>query len=234
WFPEPLDWLEHRGQPLLVMSVPRGRPLREWRRSPTGISPLVPRIMAELLNLLEALHRNSQVIGGLGPDDILVDETSRICCTATDRVLSAKLAASQPRVYAPPFYPQAFVAPEVLHGNGALDRRSDLYSWAALFVYLMTGEQDGRGLARGTMVKFGAALEEVSKISPSTLRSMSPKTDRRPMDEIVDGWSNAAERALAADLRRRPGTVDALRRIAMPRRAFSLIRRLFRQPPRPG
>lgn len=228
WFPEPLDWLECRGQPLLVMSVPRGQPLCEGHRTTTGASPMVPQIMSELLTLLEALHGSGQIVGGFGPDDFLVDETGRICCTATDRVFSAEMAAVLPRVLFPSHDPHAFAANEALGEPGKIDRRSDLFSWSALFVYLITGEQQ-RKFSAETLLKFTAALEETAKRSPDALRAMSPNDDRRPMEEIVCGWTAAVQRALSADPRNRPSTVRALRRIAGPGRPLELFLRFFRR-----
>src|SRR4029079_14352245 len=106
--------------------------------------------------LLEALHRNRQFIGALEPDEILVDETSRICCAASDRVRAFETADGPHRVSSSS-HSLEFAAPEVRRETAELDARSDLYSWAALFFFLLTGEQAG-DISPGRMGAFTAAL----------------------------------------------------------------------------
>ncbi len=121
WFPEPLDWLEHAGQRLLITSQSHGESLRAWRNG-TSYSPArAVRAAGEILNMLEAIHLGEHSVGAIGPDDFTIDPTGRISFLATDRVLPIARVAGYRSVFPPDRYPSAFAAPEVLDARGSFD-----------------------------------------------------------------------------------------------------------------
>jgi hypothetical protein len=124
-------------------------------------------------------------------------------------------------------YPRGFSAPEAICVDGLLDVRSDLYSWAAVVVYLLSDSVSMTAFEATNRREFGAALERLAEAAPNTLRAMSPRTDRRPLKKVVAGWSAAVDCSLADDPRARPSSVDALRRIVMPRTPFGALLRFF-------
>jgi hypothetical protein len=108
-------------------------------------------------------------------------------------------------------------------------KRADLFSWAALFAFLIT-DWDGAKRADSTVVKqFQTGIEELSRQVPNTLRAMSPRPDRRPISHVTEGWANAVRRALADDLQKRPNSVDAVWRTVMPRNPLARLVRLWRK-----
>lgn len=228
WLPEPVDWLESDEHIMLVMSAPHGQTLREWRRQNTP-SALSLRIAGAVLNLIDAVHRNGQVLGPFGPEDFQIDESARIFFTSTDRVTPIDRRISPPAAGTFDRVPVGFVALEALTSNDNLSQRTDLYSWASLFAFLMT---DWHGATRAdshVVERFRKGLEDLSQSVPNTLRAMSPRTDRRPITQVTNGWVNTVQCALSDDPLKRPASVDAVWRSVMPRSPLALLARLWRR-----
>jgi hypothetical protein len=266
WFAQPIDWLEvvwdgakcqvleqrragsgptHKQAPergmasLLVMSKPHGQTLRAWRESAAATSVPAFRVAAEILDLLEELHSEGQIIGGISPDDFLIDESGRWTCLASDRVLAADRAAEVRPWFPPQRFAAAYAAPETLDPTGALRRASDLYSWGALCLFLLTGNEPPatlRSVPAGeasfdasTQQQVAAVLAQVAASAPDALTSISSPLERRSPTALAQGWAAAIARCLAAEAQVRPADVEALRAWASkPQGGFSLGR-LWRQ-----
>jgi serine/threonine protein kinase len=224
WLPAPIDRLDHNGEPLLVMSTPHGDTFRHWRESPNSNPARRLRAASEMLHLLESLHRSGQILGGFGPDDFVIDTGGRLCLIAGNRVRPAE----QSKILGPSagdeVLTDGFLPPEAALPGGSVDARTDIYSWARLFLFLMTGlETDGPNacdeqpnhFTDAERSEFITAMTALAETSPKTLRSLTLKTDRRAIEDVVLAWGRSLDHCLAADPHDRPGSIAELRKLAM-------------------
>ena len=253
WFPEPIDWLDrptppcpdgaeasHVG-PALVMSRTHGRPLRQWRSEGSPPTAIALRVALEVLTMLDVLHSRGQVIGGLSPDDFLIDDTGRLFFLASERVLPMEHVASLRGLFPPARFPVGFSAPEVFDPAAGIDVRSDLYAWAALCLFLITGEEpvvSSESADRHWVAPPDSRVEELLVDAANRDAGRVPYLSRRqqpgPALHFAADWLNGLARCLARDRAGRPESVFKLRALSPPTRRVSsfaglprLIRRLF-------
>jgi hypothetical protein len=212
WMAQAIDWIEvpyegeppggaiaGRREPALVLSRPAGGGLRPWRTRLPGPTPECLHLCAEAARLLEFLHRRNQCVGAWGPDDFVVDPAGRLFFLASDRVVSAEAPVWLRQFYPPERYPAAFAAPEVLDREGAIDSASDRYTWAALCVYLVTGEEPiaVRESATGCGPSEGPVAQRLNTAMEQLVRSTSdplPEPPWSPTKRTGDPESTLAER----------------------------------------
>jgi hypothetical protein len=183
-------------EPVLVLSKPGGVLLSQWRRLERHCSPACVRIIGQVLSLLERAHERGQLFGALGMDDFLVDSAGRLFCMASDRVLPAREVAKLRWLYPPDRYPVGFRAPELADPEAVFDQRADLYSWAALAFYLISG-------------------------APPLVALPASPAGEPPATMPLESW-RAAERALLAAARRDPSCFGSI----IPRSICRSARRL--------
>lgn len=147
--PEPLDWIQLEEsetvlprEPVLVYEYVHGETLYEHitQKSPQGMAPLrALRIVKELADFLAEIHNNKWVFRSLDPRHIIIsvdDIIHVVGCGNATRMMEKPLT-----MQAESF--RAYVAPEIrdeLSGQ-FLRAPADLYSLAALFSFMVTGEE---------------------------------------------------------------------------------------------
>ncbi len=161
-------------EPVLVTESYHGKPidtlvkeeglLKERRALSLGL---------KLSELLGDLHQRKVMVYELRPEDILVDDTDHDrlwvvgcanfqCMDKDSRVRRKDLVV--------PLSDFSFTAPEVEAGQGPLDVRTDIYSFGALLLYMLTGKQ-ARDLLRGD--DSYQAVYGLRHCSPETCRLLS-------------------------------------------------------------
>src|SRR5262249_34039835 len=134
---------------VLVLARPHGEPLARWQQ---GILPLsaVLEVLAELLDFVGTAHADGLLLNGLGPTGVIVDRGGQIHYLGTDTVVEAAGPVDRARFFPPERYPRGFSAPECFDPSAPRDRRADLYAWATLAYFLLTGDRPARlALAQG-------------------------------------------------------------------------------------
>lgn len=216
WLPQAIDWIEipvpkatqaeHvtppgglQREPALVLSRFHGPSLRAWRASLPALSPECLPLCLETAEILATLHHRRQCVGGWGPDDFRIDAAGRLFFSATDRVVSAEAPEWLRRFYPPSRYPVGYVAPEIRAPDGAVDASTDLYTWAALCFFLVTGAEPARfvgeeagaqGLTAGGREAFQTAIAG----SLQSSRDSVPEPPWSPADRTAATGSAIAER----------------------------------------
>jgi hypothetical protein len=213
-----LDALE----PIAVFARPHGEPLGRWQQSKPS-RPAVLAVLAELLGFLCSAHDEGLVLNGLGPDTVLVDAAGRVHYVGTDMVLEATATAgfAWGRYFPPERYRQGFAAPECFDPAAPRDRRSDIYAWAVVAFFLLTGtapaqlaQQQGK-----PWVRFGP--EEFSQLE-KMLRALPQEQVRDWAGQLgvegaalIAGWPGnflaVFRQCVAPEARLRPGSAAALR-----------------------
>jgi hypothetical protein len=199
-WPEPVDLVETEdGEPVAVLAQHHGLALPQWLETqPSAAQRLA--VLGELLAFVEAAHQGGLLLNGLGPQAVVIDAAGWPGYLASDAVVPLG-APPDGRRFPPERYPAGFAAPECLNPCRPRDQRTDLFAWAALVVYVMTGER-------------GAVTERLAQ----ALAGLSAQRAAQAL--AVDGaaatWPHnlvrVVERALALDPRDRPRSVAELRR----------------------
>ncbi len=236
WFPEPLDWLEHAGERLLITSQLHGETLREWRAGPAFSPARGVRAAGEILKMLDAIHAGAHAVGAVGPDDFTIDPTGRIGFLATDRVLPVSRVAGYRRVYPPERFPSAFAPPEIRNPRGSFDARSDLFSWSTLLLGLLTGfapadealDASGGNNGQGELLRseVESALAAVVRVMPDALSAFAQTGTGSSKQPDVRGWSIALAACLSDDPDARPASVARFRQLATARGPMAFFDRL--------
>ena len=153
--PEPLDYLQVPNdrdvfevpnprqliqyEPILVMEAVNGVPLDRWRAGQPS-TPRVLRVLADLLDFLASVHAEGMLLNGLCPEVVWVGEDDRLHYLGSDRIIDAGKQQKQRRLYPPERYPAGFSPAELLAPGEPISPGTDLYGWAALAYFLLTGE----------------------------------------------------------------------------------------------
>lgn len=230
WFPQPIDWVvaprdvEESGTPInmgfLILSNPHGQSLQDWRDQQNNIHPIALNLVAKMLDFVQTLEDRQQRLRGFGPADFQIDEAARLICTASHRIVPIETGDN---FYAALFpstrYPQQFSAPEVIEQEFQLGpNNSDIYSWAANAVYLLTtstevASADFAPLA--VVTEFRDILTEriVSLFSkePALIKMLLPSQQKRTPEQVGVSFVEALEQALTSTVDERFGTVQDIR-----------------------
>src|SRR5438445_2106055 len=95
-------------------------------------------LIAELLTFVETAHRDGLLLNGLDPEAFVVDAEGRPGYLASDCVVPRDV---RPRPLFPPErYAVGFSPPECFEAADSLDERGDLFSWAAIAFFALTGD----------------------------------------------------------------------------------------------
>lgn len=154
--PEPLDFLEvrndqdgfefpHAGrsavrEPVMVCEFVYGENLARWRQQNSPDVARNLRVLAELLELINVLHGQHVLMNNVGPAAFWADEMDRVHFVGTENVIDESKAAAWRMLFPPERYARGFAAPELCEPGGAPSRESDLFGWAGLAYFLITGE----------------------------------------------------------------------------------------------
>ncbi len=220
-------------EPVLVFARPQGEPLARWQQKVQPLSWVLG-VLAELLQFVQAAHQDGLLLNGLGPGAVLVDRVGRVHYLAADMVVETargtRLAPPDgdvppvvdwARHFPPERYPFGFAAPECFDPARPRDRRTDLYGWASLAYFLLTGDRPVQlAQAQGqSWVRFGDP--QFIRLNRA-LRSVPPALVRIWGEQLgVDGetlvrdWPRTfltvMEHCLRPDPGQRPAAVGDLR-----------------------
>ena len=193
--PEPLDFLEVRNdqdgfnfphggrcairEPVMVCEFIYGENLARWRQRNSSNIAGGLRMLAELLELINVLHGQHVLLNNVSPAAFWADEMDRVHFVGTENVIDESKAAAWKILFPPERYARGFAAPELFEPNGEPSRESDLFGWASLSYFLITGESPS-GLAVQQQRKspcFAAAQRE-------KLKSALAPLDRARVNEL--------------------------------------------------
>jgi hypothetical protein len=248
-WPEPIDLLEipntrdpftfapsaqeHAGtEPVLVFARPQGEPLARWIQNVQPLSWVLG-VLAELLEFIRAAHGDGLLLNGLGPGAVLIDRVGRVHYLGTDMVLErtpgthlgpgpeSGPAVDWVRHFPPERYPRGFSAPECFDPARPRDRRTDLYGWASIAYFLLTGDRPAQ-LALNQGQPWALFQDAQFVRLDRALRSVPPVHVRNWAEQLgvdsaalVEGWPGnlraVLQQCLRPDLRQRPASVADLR-----------------------
>ena len=237
YFLEPIDWLEvapeteeaphlreFRGprEPLLVMSHPQGQALGSWRRDQKNCAPHCLRVTVQILDMVERLHTRGLLLGAMSPDDFLIDSAGRLFFLATDRIVQAGGVVRLRDLFPPERFPAGFGSPEVYRPSSSFDYRSDMFAWAAMCYFLVTG-QDFTGshadVDRSASVfdaerkqQFAAAMAEAAHQDLTWLQATTPGLHVRSARRITAAWVDCIGSCLSEDPTLRPDSAEQFRK----------------------
>jgi hypothetical protein len=220
-------------EPVLVFARPQGEPLARWRQK---IQPLawVLGVLAELLEFIQAAHGDGLLLNGLGPGAVLVDPVGRVHYLGTDMVVelepgtqlaiagaAAGAGSDWTRLFPPERYPRGFAAPECFDPARPRDRRTDLYGWATIAYFLLTGDRppqlalnQGQAWARFEEPQFARLERALRSIPPIHARNWAEQLGVDG-EVLVQGWPrnllSVLRLCLRADPTQRPGSVADVR-----------------------
>lgn len=183
--PKYLELLETAYGPMLVTELVRGRTLDKIGR--VG-SERALRLVAQVAETLDELHRRGHIHGDVKPDNILVDEAG-----ATS-LIDFNLSRADDPLDAADGFPGGtlpFMSPESILGVGAdVDLRQDIYALGSLLYQLVTGEPltspEGREEAVVMSVLIGGAYEPSfpDDVPESVRRTCRAAVARQPLNRF--------------------------------------------------
>ena len=178
--PEPLGYLEVRNdediftfpragqlstqEPILISEAIHGESLARWRqRQQQPDLLLVLRVLAEMLELTETLHNEQMLLNNIGPAAFWIDTAHRVHFVGTENVVHQAHSQTIRSVFPPQRYSRGFTAPELSHPEVAPSTESDLFGWAAMAYFLITGDSPSRLAAeqQQSWARFSSPQREV-------------------------------------------------------------------------
>ena len=234
---EPLDYLEVRNdqdqfafprpgnipttEPVLVFETIHGDNLARWRQTARVDATRGLHVLGQMLEFLATLHDADFLLNVISPAAFWVDDLHRVHFLGTENVVDEKRAVTWRSLFPNERYAQGFVAPELLQPNAPPSRQSDLYGWAALVWFLLTGDSPAKLAAdqQQRWARFEPAHRErlhreLARLSPRQVAGVKrglniagSRFESLWPDSFLDGlWT-----CLDTDLAQRPGSVADLR-----------------------
>jgi len=181
---------EHEGAPYLLLERVDGESVEHIRRRLGGRMPVAAalRVLAEVLEFLDAAHRASVLHRDIKPTNVLLthdhtgagERSVRIIDFGIAQVMGGAQASAGPDDHSElTLGTPSFLAPEAVHAPHALDVRADLFAAGALFLSLVTGHRMHRGRDHDESLFLAG-----TSMAPS-LRSLMPEIDH-DLARIVD------------------------------------------------
>lgn len=234
---EPLDYLQVRNdqdqfafprpgnipttEPVLVFETIHGDNLARWRQAARVDAARGLHVLGQMLEFLATLHDAQFLLNVVSPAAFWVDELHRVHFLGTENVVDDRRAVTWRDLFPNERYAQGFVAPELMQPNAPPSRQSDLYGWAALVWFLLTGDSPAKlaadqqqRWARFEPVHRERLHRELARLSPQQvvgvkreLNVAGTRFESLWPDSFLDGlWA-----CLDTDLAQRPGSVSDLR-----------------------
>jgi hypothetical protein len=206
-------------EPVGIFARPQGELLGHWRRARPSQSAVLA-VLGELLGFLRAAHEEGLVVNGLGPDTVLVDHACRIHFLGSDMTADAKSSFPWGRFFPPERYATGFAAPECFDAAVPRSARTDLFAWAVLAWFLLTGADPAELAAKQEQLWVRFRTEELSALEKA-LRAVAPAEINAWADQLGQkgealvshwprGFLTTFRQCVAADPRQRPPSVAAL------------------------
>ncbi|MDB5387825.1 MAG: hypothetical protein JWM11_3471 [Planctomycetaceae bacterium] len=158
--PEPLGFLEVRNdedaftfpragqisgkEPILICEAIHGESLARWRQQRQPELLQILRVLSELLELIGTFHEQHMLINNVSPATFWIDSTHRVHFIGTENVVDQSTAAAMRFLFPPQRYARGFAAPELGHHDTPPSTETDLYGWAAVAYFLITGDSPAR------------------------------------------------------------------------------------------
>jgi serine/threonine-protein kinase len=136
------DFADHDGDPFIAMEYVDGQPLSQGLQSGGRMPPdHAAAVVRQVLDALGAAHAHGIVHRDIKPANILLTRDGRVKVTdfGISRFGGSTLTQSGAMIGTP-----GYMSPEQIRGDG-VDLRSDLFSTAAVFYELLTGERPFAG-----------------------------------------------------------------------------------------
>src|SRR5262249_12349425 len=127
-------------EPILVVEAVHGVPLDRWRAEQNPSPVRILRVLADLLDFLAAVHGEGMLLNGLCPEAVWAGGDDRLHSLGSDRIVGAARQQKQRRLYPSERYPAGYAPAEVFADEQMISAATDLYSWAVLAYFLLTGE----------------------------------------------------------------------------------------------
>ena len=127
------DYGDYEGQPYLVMRYMSGGSLRDRMNRPLPIAE-VARILERLAPALDLAHDQGIIHRDLKPDNVLFDNHQQPYLADFGIARIAEGTQTMTIVGTP-----AYMSPEQVQGNVALDRRADIYAIGVMLFEMLTG-----------------------------------------------------------------------------------------------
>ena len=158
--PEPLGFLEVRNdedvfafpragslagkEPILICEAIHGESLARWRQQRQPDLLQILRVLGELLDLIGTFHGEKMLINNVGPATFWIDAAHRVHFMGTENVVDRAKAESFRFLFPPERYSRGFAAPELTQPGPPPSQESDLFGWAAIAFFLITGQSPAR------------------------------------------------------------------------------------------
>lgn len=203
----------------LAMVRPHGDALQPWCDQGASRAARM-RCAREALELLGLLHGEGLLLCAFDPHHLLVDPDGRLYYLGTDRIVRQARMPRLRRFFPPERFFRPWAAPEALDAQGWLDMRSDLYSWAALTLWLLAYDPTSPPDADHTPEHDAPAFDP-REIEPTLVRDTLTQLARRDPSLLirsagptaaaaVERWMQALKGCLDPDPQRRPASVASL------------------------
>ncbi|MFQ5434405.1 MAG: serine/threonine-protein kinase, partial [Anaerolineae bacterium] len=229
------DFGEYDSQPYLVMRYMMGGSLNErLKRGPLAVGDAF-RIIERIAQALNEIHARGIIHRDLKPSNILFDQRDEPFIsdfgTAKPSGDYTQLTDTGGAVGTP-----AYMSPEQLRGNVALDGRSDIYTLGVLLFQMLSGVHPYQ-----TDTPIGVALKHVMEPVPRILdtqpnlpASCQPIISRAMAKERERRYQTAAEMAATLANVRAKLTTGAFSTVRRPPRRLTQFIRTHLQPKRPS
>ncbi len=216
-------------EPVVVFARPRGDTLARWLQTGPAIAARLA-VVAELLEFVQAAHIDGLLLNGLGPSALLVDRAGRMHFLGTDMVVplrdlgrgaTGEVIPDWRPFFPPERYPRGYSAPECFDSAAARDQRTDLYAWAAVAYFVLTGDRpvqlaldQGQPWARFGDAQFTRLEESLRPLAAAQVRDWAEQlgvdvdTFRR---DWPHGFVHGVGQCLHPEPRQRPPSVAELR-----------------------
>ncbi|HEV8244473.1 MAG TPA: serine/threonine-protein kinase, partial [Polyangiaceae bacterium] len=157
---------EHEGEKFLTMELVTGEALSiRLKRGPLKVTDVVS-MAREILAGMNAAHAAGIVHRDLKPDNVLLETGGRV--VVTDFGIARSDLPGAARTQGGMVGTPAYMAPEQVSGNVALDARSDVYAFGAMLFEMLTGQRAWPGDA-----SFAVATARLTQAPPDP-RSLRP------------------------------------------------------------
>jgi hypothetical protein len=204
---------------ILVLERVHGLPLDRWLKEARPAPARALRVLAHLLDFVGVCHLEGLLLNGPGPGSVWVGEDDRLHYMGSEMMLDAGQQHKHRGLFPPERYPEGFAAPE-LFAAAPVSGAGDLYGWAALAYYLLTGDSPDE-IARRQGQPFATFEDRHFDKLAHALRAVPPAALGRLQREFrvagprfahtwPDGFVAALRECLAPRPERRPASCEAL------------------------